>query len=198
MKAVLFDLDGVLVDSREVWFQVMRAAAAHFGHPDISRGDFDDTFGQGVDADIRNFMPGTAYADLDRYYDEHFMDHAEHFRSDPGGPAVLRGLRAAGVATAVVTNTSTPLATDVLARVGLEPDTLIGSSDVKNAKPEPDMVLLGLERLGVAAGDAVMVGDSQYDRDSARAAGVHFLGYNGIEGDETLESLEELLERVSA
>lgn len=196
MKAVLFDLDGVLVDSREVWFQVMRAAAGHFGHPDISRAGFDRTFGQGVDADIREFMPGTAYADLDRYYDEHFMDHAEHFRSDPGGPAVLAGLRQAGVRTAVVTNTSTPLATDILTRVGLEPDALVGSSDVEQAKPAPDMVLLGLERLGVGAADAMMVGDSAYDRDAAGAAGVHFLGYNGIEGDETLASLEELLTRV--
>lgn len=196
MKAVLFDLDGVLVDSREVWFQVMRAAARHFGHPDIAREAFDRTFGQGVDADIREFMPGTDYAALDRYYDEHFMDHAEHFRSDPGGPAVLRGLRQAGVATAVVTNTSTPLATDILARVGLEPDTLVGSSDVAQAKPAPDIVLLGLERLGVAADEAVMVGDSAYDREAAAAAGVRFLGYNGIEGDETLGALEELLARL--
>jgi AHBA synthesis associated protein len=196
VKAVLFDLDGVLVDSREVWFHVMRAAARHFGHPDIPRLAFDETFGQGVDADIQNFMPGTEFAALDRYYDVHFMDHAEHFRADPGGPAVLRGLRDAGVRTAVVTNTSTPLATDILTRVGLEPDTLCGSSDVAQAKPAPDLVLLGLERLEVAAHEAVMVGDSQYDRDSARAAGVHFLGYNGIEGDETLGSLEELLARV--
>jgi HAD superfamily hydrolase (TIGR01509 family) len=196
VKAVLFDLDGVLVDSREVWFQVMRAAALHFGHPDIPREAFDETFGQGVDADIENFMPGTEFSALDRYYDEHFMDHAEHFRADPCGPAVLRDLRAAGVRTAVVTNTSTPLATDILTRVGLEPDTLCGSSDVPRAKPAPDLVLLGLERLEVAAHEAVMVGDSQYDRDSARAAGVRFLGYNGIEGDETLESLEELLARL--
>lgn len=193
MRAVLFDLDGVLVQSKEVWFHLMRGAAAHFGHPDIARPAFEATFGQGVDADVNTFFRGTAYADLDAYYDAHFMDHAAHFVADPGAPAVFEGLHAAGVKTCVVTNTSTPLAREILARVGLRPGGLVGSSDVARAKPAPDMVLAGLEKTGVAAAEAVMVGDSPYDREAARAAGVRFLGYGGIAGDAQLARLEDLL-----
>ena len=57
-RAVLFDLDGVLVDSREAWFEAMSRVAKELQAPAIARERFDATFGQGVDADIEAFYPG--------------------------------------------------------------------------------------------------------------------------------------------
>lgn len=193
MRAVLFDMDGVLVQSREVWYHLMRAAARHFGYQDISRQDFLDTFGQGVDADVRSFFPGLAFATLDAFYDDHFRDHRAHFQVDPEAAPVLRELRRRGLRSAVVTNTSTPLAREILGWTGLDPDLLVGSSDVARAKPAPDMVLAACQRLRVEPDEAVMVGDSAYDRDAARAAGVRFAGYGGLEGDLELGRLVEVL-----
>jgi len=58
LRAVLFDLDGVLVDSYEVWFHLMNAAAGELRYPAISRELFQTTWGQGVQADIKNYYPG--------------------------------------------------------------------------------------------------------------------------------------------
>jgi phosphoglycolate phosphatase/AHBA synthesis associated protein len=193
MRAVLFDMDGVLVHSQEVWFQLMRAAAHHFGYPDIPRQDFLDTFGQGVEADVRCFFPGVHQGELGHYYSTHFRDHRDHFQVNPEAAPVLEALRRRGLASAVCTNTSTPLAREILGWTGLEPDLLVGSSDVARCKPAPDMVLAACQRLGVDTRDAVMVGDSAYDRDAARAAGVHFLGFGGFEGEAVLERLSEVL-----
>lgn len=196
MRAVLFDLDGVLVESRQVWFHLMQAAARDFGYPGISRQAFDDTFGQGVDADLQTFFPGLTFRQLDRYYDEHFRDHRRHFEVNPEAGAVFAALARAGRARAVVTNTSTPLAREILGWVGLAPDLLVGSSDVARAKPAPDMVLAACQRLRVEPTEAVMVGDSPYDRAAAEAAGVAFLGYGPIGGAAGLARLSELLARL--
>ncbi len=63
---------------------------------------------------------------------------------------------------------------------------------VPRPKPAPDMVLAACELLGVAPTEAVMVGDSSYDRDAARAAGVRFIGFR-CAGDAKIETLVELL-----
>lgn len=193
VRGILFDLDGVLVDSREVWYQVMQAAARHFGHPEIPRQTFLDTFGQGVDADIRLFFPGTGYRELDAFYDLHFQDYLEHFLVNPSAQGVLEALRARGLARVIVTNTSGPLARDILTWTKLEPDRLLGSTDVARPKPAPDLLLKAMEWLDMQTHEVLMVGDSEFDRDAAREAGVRFLGYGGIEGDVTLGSLEDLL-----
>ncbi len=192
-EAVLFDLDGVLVDSKEVWYHLMRAAASDLGHPEVERKAFEDSFGQGVDADTKTFFKGSTFEEVNQYYDDHFMDHAQHFQSNAAGPKVLEDLRCLGVSTCVVTNTSTALAQEILERVGLKPDDLVGSTDVLHSKPAPDMVLLGLKRLQASAKDAVMVGDSPYDQKAAKKAQVRFLGFGGIVCDEPLHCLEDLL-----
>lgn len=196
MRAILFDMDGVLVDSREVWYHCMQDAARHFGHPPLDRQAFLDSFGQGVDADIRTFFPGTGYQELDHFYDTRFADHREHFLVNDEAAPLFQDLAARGLTRVVVTNTSGPLARDILGWTGLEPDLLLGSTDVARPKPAPDLLLEALERLGAAPGEVLMVGDSAYDRQAAEAAGVRFFGFGGIRGEVTLERLGDLLEHL--
>jgi len=190
LRAVLFDLDGVLIDSRDAWYHLLCAAAREFGHPLLHRDAFDASFGQGVEADARQFFPGTSPQALLDYFDAHFLDHARHVLVSPDAVPVMNALGYRGVATAVVTNTGTALAKETIRGAGLEPDVVVGSSDGRE-KPEPDMLLVACERLGVAPGEALMVGDTHFDRDAARAAGVRFVGL-GIDGDRRIETLVEL------
>ena len=83
MEAVLFDLDGVLIDSYDTWFHLMNAAAREFDNPQISREAFADCWGQGVHEDVRRFYPQKSVAELEEYYEAHFMAHREHLRIDP-------------------------------------------------------------------------------------------------------------------
>jgi len=190
---VLFDLDGVLIDSYEVWFHLVRATAQRFGAPEVTRASFAPGWGQGIASDLERWYPGRTVDEVERYYTAHFLDHAEHLRVDPDAGPVLATLRGAGVPTALVTNTPGPLARAIVARTGLALDAVVGGTDVPNAKPAPDVVLAAARCLRVAPGESVMIGDTEFDRAAARAAGVRFVGL-GIEGDVTLGALREVVE----
>lgn len=192
LAAVLFDLDGVLIDSREAWFRLLNDATAHFGHPGIERAGFDARFGQGVQADAADFFGGMDPATLSAWFDAHFLDHAARVSVEPDAAAVLRALAQRRVATAIVTNSTSALAREIARGAGLEVDALVGGSDVARPKPAPDALLLACERLGAPPGQAWMVGDSRYDRDAAHAAGVPFVGYR-CDGQRRIERLGELL-----
>jgi phosphoglycolate phosphatase/AHBA synthesis associated protein len=195
--AVLFDMDGVLVHSREAWFRLMEECGRVFRGTPITREEFTPTFGQSTREDVEVFGLGCTVEELDRFYAENFRCFTREVVVNPDARPVLEMLRGQGRALAVVTNTATSLASDILEDAGLRGlfDFIACSDQVTRPKPAPDLVLHALEALGHPAASACMVGDSRFDRSAARAAGVRFIGL-GLEGDiriERLTSLEEVL-----
>jgi phosphoglycolate phosphatase len=179
VRAVLFDLDGVLVDSYEAWFRAVNAAARHFHQPEIDRERFKASWGQGTDADLETFFPGCRLADVERYYEDHLLDHAQEMRVDPEARDALMQLRDADIMRGVITNTPTFLARDVLAWTGLIGlvDVTVGASDGVASKPAPDMIFHAAQVLQVQPDEVLVVGDSVFDERAARAAKVRFLGF---------------------
>jgi phosphoglycolate phosphatase/AHBA synthesis associated protein len=96
-----------------------------------------------------------------------------------------------GIRTAVVTNTQRSLATLLVNRLGAAPETIVGGGDAQRGKPAPDLLLVACARLEIHPRETWMVGDSIYDKEAARAAGVFFVGI-GIDGDRRLGALDEL------
>jgi beta-phosphoglucomutase-like phosphatase (HAD superfamily) len=121
IDAVLFDLDGVLVDSAGVWFHLLNAAAAAWGYPAIADATFRASFGQGIDADRVAFFPRHTNAQLAAYFDAHFLAHAAHLRAPACVPALFEALHERALATAVVTNSTAPLARALVARARASP-----------------------------------------------------------------------------
>lgn len=196
IRAVLFDMDGVLVHSRPVWRALIRGLCRDLGYPEVSDADFATMWGQGVQADVARVFVRHTVAEIAALYDARFLDHVADLQVDPAGPEVFAALRARGLRIAVVTNTPRPLADAILEVAGLSPDALVGGTDAPRAKPAPDLVRLACARLGVAPDAAVMVGDSRYDREAAEAAGVPFCGFGGIAGRWSVGSLGEVVGRV--
>ena len=196
--AVLFDLDGVLINSYRAWFALVNDARRAFGRPPIDLAAFDAGGGQGVDADVDRYFRGLTVERVGGYFDAHFMDHVGEVRVMPGARELLARLRERGLPTAIVTNTPRAIAADVLSFKGLFElvDELVGADEVEHAKPAPDLVVEACRRLDVEPGRSVLVGDSTFDRDAARRAGVLFIGYGGIEGDATLARLADLADRI--
>jgi HAD superfamily hydrolase (TIGR01509 family) len=192
-SAVLFDLDGVLVDSYEVWFRLVNAAARDLGYPAIPREKFHETWGQGVQTDVKVFFVRHTVDEIERYYNDYFAEHARHVKVDPQAEAVFAGLRGRGASIAVITNTPSPAARLLLEMARVDPDVLVGGTDVPRGKPAPDMVLRAVELLGTTVERSVVVGDSRFDRDAAGTAGVRFIGF-GIDGDERIDDLSALLD----
>jgi phosphoglycolate phosphatase/AHBA synthesis associated protein len=199
LRAVLFDMDGVLLKSEEAWAHVVAAAGEHFRGRPVTREEFQPTFGQGTEADVRVFALRCTPAELNRFYIEHFPRYAEHVWVNPEARGLLETLGAQGLGRAVVTNTVSPLAATLLEAARLTDcfEYVACADQVPRSKPAPDLVLHALERLRVAAGEALMVGDSRYDQGAAGAAGVRFVGL-GLDGDARIERLSQLRAHLDA
>lgn len=193
VRAVLFDMDGVLVRTHGIWHRVVEEAGRAFRGSPVTREEFDPTFGQGTAADVEVFGLRCTPAELDRFYVERFHDFVSGVWVEPSAAEVLRALSDRAMGCAVVTNTVTPLAEEILVAAGLRASfAVIACADqVPHAKPAPDLVRAALDRLRVAREQAVLVGDSRYDREAAEAAGVRFIGL-GIDGEVRIDSLAAL------
>jgi HAD superfamily hydrolase (TIGR01509 family) len=192
IKAVLFDMDGVLVDSFEAWLALLNATAQHFEQPPVTREGFLAVYGQSTEKDVEAFFPDQTAQEIDGYYEVHFHEHASHVVAMPGALPLLEAVKAKGLRTAVVTNTAGVLARNILQSLGLVTEHVLGGDEVPHAKPAPDIVFRACELLGVSPSEAIVVGDSAYDIGAAAAAGARSVGVNGITGDDTLASLAEL------
>ncbi len=194
MRAVLFDMDGVLVFSEDAWFAVYNATLAAFGHAAISRSEFDAIYGNGTAADRAMYMKERSVEEIDAAYARFFAERLDALRVNPEAEGVLRGLRAAGVRTAVATNTNRPLADRILLRAGLAPlvDAVACANEAGAGKPDPAVVRLAAGRLGLPLSACLFVGDSKYDAEAARRAPVAFRGFRtGTAG--RIDSLTEVL-----
>jgi len=180
LRAVLFDLDGTLIDSIGLIVDAMHHAFEGFG----GTVPADSTWMAGIGTPL--FKQLALYArsaeELDmlreRYRAYQFIHHDDVIKEYPGTTAVLEDLHARGLAMGVVTSKG-----DELARRGLELTGLarflpvvVSADSVTKYKPEPEPVLLALERLGVRADEALMMGDSPHDISSGNAAGVRTIG----------------------
>lgn len=196
LKAVLFDLDGVLVKSKEAWFRTLEEAGRVFRGSPVTREEFEPTFGQGTEADARVFKLGITEAQLNVFYIQHFPRYATDVWVNPEADALLTELTKRGLSRAVVTNSVTPVAEVLLksAKLRVHFDAL-ACADEARSKPAPDLVLLACGKLDLKPGDAMLVGDSRFDEGAANAAGCRFVPY-GFGGERGIENLSELLRKL--
>ncbi len=199
VRAVLFDMDGVLVFSEDAWFSVFNETLAGFGHRPVSRAEFDAIYGNGAAADRDAYMPERTVAEIDAAYARLFEQHLAEIRPNREALPVLAELRRSGVRTSVATNTTAPLARRVLALHGLLPllDATASADEAGAGKPDPAVVRLAAERVGTPLAECVFVGDSRFDAAAGAAAPVRFVGL-GHGAGERIERLGELLDLVGA
>lgn len=175
--AVLFDLDGTLLDSIELILDSYRHTLEAHGLPDKSREDVLSGLGQTLeDQFVRWFGPE---APIDRYvqtYIEHNLEvHDRFVRPYPGVNAVVERLHEGGTPLAVVTSKRRRGAVKGLAALGLGErfGVLVGGDDVERPKPDPQPVELALAQLGGPDRARVaFVGDATHDVHAGHAAGV--------------------------
>lgn len=196
VRAVLFDMDGVLVFSEDAWFAVYNETLELFGHPPVGRAEFDAIYGNGAAADRDAYMPERTVEEIEEAYARLFEAHLGEIRPNGEAPGVLAELRRRGIRTAVATNTTTPLARRILDLHGLLPlvDATASADEAGAGKPDPAVVRLAAARVGTALPECLFVGDSRFDAQAAAAAPVRFLGLAHGRGDR-IERLGELLAR---
>ncbi len=193
VKAVLFDMDGVLVFSEDAWFSVYNETLVGFGHPPVTRAAFDAIYGNGAAADRDLYMPERTVEEIEAAYARLFEAHLAEIRPNAEAAAVLAELRRRGIRTAVATNTTAPLARRILALHGLLPllDETASADEAGAGKPDPAVVRLAASRVDTPLSECLFVGDSRYDAQAAAAAPVRFVGLGHGDGAR-IERLGEL------
>jgi len=180
VRAVLFDLDGVLVDSYEAWYRVVNTAARRFGVPGVSRERLAEVFGQGPEEDARTLYPGQSVDRIQAAYEEAMAAAVDVLVVGTETHAVLDDLGRRGIRRAVVTNTQRDVARHVLRAAGLVErlDAWVGVGGDLREKPAPDLPRRALELLDVPPHEALFVGDTAYDAAAARAAAVPYVHFD--------------------
>jgi HAD superfamily hydrolase (TIGR01549 family) len=187
-------MDGVLVFSEDAWFAVYNETLTSFGHAPIDRATFLAIYGNGTKADRDLYMPERSVTEVDAAYRRFFEERLGAVRPNEEALPALGALRERGRRLAVATNTNRGLAERILRLAGILPavDALACADEAGAGKPDPAVVRLAAERVGVSLPECLFVGDSRYDEAAALAAPVRFVGYR-FGGGERVESLDELV-----
>ena len=164
------------------------------GKVPVTLEEFDSRWGQGPEADQEVFFPEMTVDELIRFYEKRFPEYTRWVQSEPGADEALQKIRAAGKRIGVASNSPTAIVEDLLKQAGLRSyvDVVIGTDQVRESKPAPDLLFKAMELLRVNNDEVCYVGDSIYDARAAEGAGIFFVGYKR-EGDLSVKSFEEFL-----
>lgn len=178
IKAVVFDLDGTLLDTLDDLANATNWALRWNGLPERTLDEVRQFVGNGVQRLIRRAVPeGTSeevfaktFSDFKDYYVVHCQ---EKTRLYDGVPEMLKALKSQGYRLAIVSNKLQAGVDELYERYFKDTvEVAVGECPEVNRKPAPDMVVAALAALGVTADEAVYVGDSDVDLLTARNSGL--------------------------
>ena len=178
--AVLFDIDGTLIDSNYLHVHAWQRAFSEQGH-EVESWRIHRRIGMDGSTLVDELVPGLADDAADRLQDlnsRYYQELTSLLRPLPGARQLLDAVAAMGLQ--VVLATSAPEDELAILRKVLDRDDIVSavtsSGDVDTAKPEPGIVEVALDRADVGADRAVFVGDSVWDVRAAKRAGVPCIG----------------------
>jgi HAD superfamily hydrolase (TIGR01509 family) len=183
VKAVLFDVDGTLVDSNDAHADAWVRAFAEHGVT-VDRDQVRRGIGMGGDklmpqvSGIEEASPkGQAVAARRRaLFLREFLPHLEAFRD---AARLVAAIKARGARAVAASSAKADELTPLLAIAGAASlmDAETSSDDAEESKPDPDIIEAALRRAGAAAGDAIMIGDTPYDIEAAERSGVAVIAF---------------------
>jgi len=188
-KALLFDMDGVLVDSTESWRGALNGALREYSQPELSKDEF-----------LTEYWGGDLFEILERlgldlgigkFCNAVYPNYIDDVKLFPDTVETLDKLN--GLVKALVTNTSLNCTERILERYGIRDyfSEVVTSDQVAYGKPHPDMIYLACKRLGLSPKDVVMIGDTINDTLAASKADCTSIGI-GVDADYRISSLKEL------
>lgn len=190
LQAVLFDIDGTLVDSNDFHVAAWEVAFAEGGHA-ISREQIHGQIGKGGDNLVPALLPeldADAVEALGKVQGTVFRERfIEGIRPFPGAHDLLARVADAGKQVVLASSANGPDIehyVELLSAKDLIAFTT-GKDDVEHSKPHPDIFAAAVKKAGVPAADCLVIGDTPYDVEAACAAGIDTIGVlsGGFSGD---------------
>ena len=194
-KAVLFDMDGTVLDTLDDLADSVNHSLAEFGLPAVDSSVVRRNLGNGAAFLIKHCVPLGTPEDLcarvlefyKPWYDAHCRIHTRPY---DGILPLMQDFRERGIRLAIISNKPDPAVQELAAAFfpGML-DVVVGESPGIRRKPSPDTVLEAASRMGLAVEDCVYVGDSEVDIETARNAGMTCISVSwGFRDEEMLLS----------
>jgi len=179
IKAVIFDCDGVMFDSKKANEAYYNAIRAHFGRPPLTKEESDYVHMQTAEESISYLFRNDPCKEDALLYRRQidYTPFIKHMEMEPYLKKFLEHIHPI-YKTAISTNRSDTMAR-VLAAHGLDKyfDFVVTSLDVERPKPHPESLLKILDYFSIETDEAIYIGDSQIDELAAEAAGVPLVAY---------------------
>ncbi len=201
IKLVIFDLDGTLIDSSVDITNALNYALEPYSLRKLTVEDSIKLIGEGINRLIEKIAGDMGDAVVDsvtkrflEHYTKHILDYTKEY---PGVKETLEKLDK--YKKAVISNKKENLSRMVLEGLGLLQyfDIIIGSDTTPERKPSPVPILKVLSELHINASDSVIVGDSNYDVDAGKAAGVKTIAVTyGYRPREVIAHADYLIDRM--
>lgn len=210
VRAVIFDLDGTLIDSYAAIAASLNQARSFVGLPVLDDDAVRRRVGRGLESLVAELVGPDRVAEsvgrFRRHYAEIFLDTTVAL---PDAVDVVAELRKRGFRLAVASNKPSRFSRQLLDRLGMGPafETVLGPDEAGATKPDPAMLRLALEQLDTPPRQAVYVGDMTLDVESAGRAGLPVVlvpgGSSSLHeltgtGEQVLPSLAHLIDLLPA
>ena len=189
-KAILFDMDGVLVDSLDSWWLSLNTALEAYNQKKISRDEFIEKYwGHDLYDNIKKMnLPLEVARFCNNVYGKNIDKITIYKETKPTLEKLVKYKKA------IITNTPKDCTVQILKKFSIEKffDFIITSDDVITAKPNPEIVLKACKLLKVEPKDVVLVGDTDSDVKAGKAASCEVVGIN-VNADYKIKSISELI-----
>ena len=191
VKAILFDLDGVLMDSIDAWHRTYNGIIEHFNSKPISKKEFKEIFGNAIEKNVKMIADIPA-KEANMLAVKYFKKNINYVKIFPETKSVLKKL-SKKIKIALITNTPRKILKSVIRHYKIAKyfNVIVTIDDVKRGKPAPDMALKACKMLKIIPKNAILVGDTKNDMLAGKRAGCITVGYK-VKGDYKIDSLKEI------
>jgi HAD superfamily hydrolase (TIGR01549 family) len=193
LKAVIFDIDGTLIDSVDLHARSWVESFARYG-AEVRLDDVRGHIGEGADRLLPSFVPGIPESkrkQIEEYRSALFKrEYLQKVKPFPKVKDLFTRIRAAGCKLALASSCAADEIDQYKAIAGVSDMTdYVTADDAGSSKPSPDIFLKALERLRpIIPSQTCVVGDTKYDGEAARQAGIPFIGV--LSGGSSKQELE--------
>lgn len=192
-EAILFDMDGVLVDSLDSWWASLNESLTKYGQAEITRDEFINKY-WGHDLQYNLEKMGLSYEIL-TFCNIAYSNHVNDVKIYPDVISTLEKLK--HYKKAIITNTPEDCTKQIVKNLGIDKyfNAIVTVDDVSRGKPSPEIVLKACDLLKINPKDVVLIGDTDSDVKAGKTAGCTVVGIK-IDADYTITTLSELTEII--
>ncbi|MGA3292235.1 MAG: HAD family phosphatase [Candidatus Microgenomates bacterium] len=203
LSAVIFDLDGTLINSSGLWSKAFSEVLKSLGKEPIS--EHPEIPGVGIEDNWRillvkyNITTDKTLDELKSLTYKHYVKFLQDIKLIEGARNFLENLRESNIEIALATNCEWWVVEEVFKKLDLDGvfDATVTGEEILNKKPFPDAFLLAADKLDVPAKDCLVIGDTQSDIDAAKSAGMKVIIISDLEDEKNLTGADLIVGKFS-